>query len=54
MPKVTFAKDFVWKVKNGVRLVYKAGKTYGITRACHAQAQAAGAVEKQDEVRRSS
>lgn len=52
MPKATFTKDFVWKAKRNVRLLYKAGKTYGITTACYAQAKAAGAVAKASDARR--
>jgi hypothetical protein len=44
MPRATFTKDFVWKAKRNVRLVYKAGKTYGITGACHAAAMRTDAI----------
>lgn len=44
MPKATFIKDFVWKAKRNVRLVYEAGKTYPVTTACHAEAKAADAL----------
>lgn len=44
MPRITFANDFVWKVKPNVRLVYKAGKTYPITTKCLKDAEMAGAV----------
>lgn len=47
MPKVTFAKDFVWKAKRGVRIVYKAGATYPVTSTCLAEAMTAGAVQPQ-------
>ena len=44
MPKATFTKQFTWAPKRGVRIVYEAGKTYGVTSACHAEAVKAGAV----------
>lgn len=46
MPKATFTKRFVWSPRRGVRIVYDAGKTYGITQACHDEAFAAGAVSQ--------
>lgn len=44
MPKATFTKRFVWAPHRGARIVYEAGKTYGITSTCHAEAVRAGAV----------
>ena len=44
MPRVTFAKDFVWKVKTNVRIMYRAGCEYPITRRCLSDALAAQAV----------
>lgn len=48
MPKAAFLKDFVWAPRRSVRIVYQAGKTYGVTSACHAEAVKAGAVPSDD------
>jgi len=45
MPRVTFLKPFTWSPKTNVRIVYKAGKSYLVPRACWRAAVSAGVID---------
>lgn len=44
--KLRFLQEFAWSPRPGVTIVYPAGGTFTVTRACAARALDAGAAER--------